>query len=121
MKTIKQTILAIALCVAALTSVNAAVITDSHSGSINTTINYSTGLEEPQNEFFYATSLTYSAWYDTETGEGHYEYTAYGPSGSLHIESETTTGAAGWYWTSYYGEWWMPDFSGDFWFNVWFS
>lgn len=99
----------------------AAIITDSYSGSIDTTIMYSWPSEEPTYDQFYTTYLEYSAWYDTETGEGYYGYTAYGPLGSLTIESETTTGKYGWAWTSYFTEWFMPDFSGDFWFAVYFS
>ena len=117
MKSIKLLLLTSLLAV----STHAALITDSHSGSIETSINYSIPGEELTNDFFYATSLEYSASYDTETGIGSYSYTAYGPLGSLSISSSTTTGLYGWTQTSYYGEWWMPDFSNDFWFAIWFS
>lgn len=116
-----KTLLAIALCAFALTSAKAAVVTDSYSGSIDTTITYSWPNEEFSYDQFYTTYLEYSAWYDTDTGVGSYSYTAYGPLGSLHIESETSTGKYGWAWASYYTEAFMPDFSSEFWFSAWFS
>ena len=112
MKYLKMLVLVIAFVFSL--NLEAAVVTDSYHGSTSDTAMYT--VPDPDNPWaydqLYYTYLDYEAWYDTETGEGHYEYTAYGWF-NLTISYEAIGGV--WFQTSYYGEQFVPSFSSDFW------
>lgn len=99
-------------------ALQAAVITDSFHGSTSDTLMYS--VPDPENPWaydqLYFTYLDYEAEYDTDTGEGFYEYTAYGWT-NITIRLEAVGGV--WTQTSYYGEAFFPSFAWDFWSAVW--
>jgi hypothetical protein len=114
MKTLQLLVL---FCVVAFaTSVKAELITASESGGSGTlTYTWPGGEEYPNQDQLYYSSYDFEAYYDTDTGEGHYIYTVYGYT-NLTVEWSASGGA--WSQVSYYTDYFAPQWLLDFWGRV---
>lgn len=123
MKYIKMLLVALTLSVGAL-SMKAEYISDSSSSnSWGEEFRYywDGGDYGTMSSYIWFTSYSFSAWYDTDTGNGYYSYTVWNGSSVVSIEMVASGGwwtQTSWYWegpfpgpTFFFG----PSFTQDFW------
>lgn len=117
----KYILLVIAAATLMVASVNAELISDSSSSnSWGENLSYIIPPVEdgPSFDQIWFTGYNYSAWYDTDTGEGYYGYVVWNNWQMVGIEMVASGGV--WTQTSYAGEMWFsgPSFAQSFWNQV---
>lgn len=122
MNYVKTLLLALMLGIGALSSVNAAVISDSSSSNSwgeNLRYYFEPVEDGPSWDDIYFTRYNYSASYDTDTGDGYLSYVVgNGLSQIVGVEYTATGGV--WTQTSWAGDWMFmgPSFTQAFWNTV---